>query len=170
MDRAVPGKHAHRSAGPKQIPASPRPSGRLDLAENLGVREITRESGSVVEQERDAVVGMTRRVQDLAGQADSFKEGAAVAQREQRIAMRCDVHEAVAPVHESIQREKRRSLFLQDDKLDAETFQLLGETCMIHMVVRCETVPDLAERHPHTRKVGFQHAHRPRVAEIKEKA
>ena len=67
------GINAPGAALPQQAPACSDDAG-IFQADVIRLREIAREDRTIVEQQGDAVFGVTRRVQDLPGDADALQQ------------------------------------------------------------------------------------------------
>ena len=100
------------------------------------MREVAGERRAVVEQERNAVVRVSRRVHDLARDADLIEERATLGGGDRDIVVRRDVHVLILRLGPLFHERDRGDLHVEHQQRNTCQFQLLGESSVINMVAR----------------------------------
>ncbi len=168
-DRAVRRIHGRRAFGENALPALPRKVGRV-VGQERGVGQVAGERGAFVKYQRDAVVRMSRRGNDLAVNADALEKVAAGRFGEHDIALHGDFGVVVLGLGMAAHERDRRDLDVENEQLDAQLFQFLGESGVINMVVGNELVGYLFEANTLAAAAVTHHAQRAGPARVEEQA
>ena len=111
--------------------------------------QVARKGPAFIQDQRDAVIAVPGRVQDLAPQPDACQKFSALSQVDNEIIILCDWYVGKILAFEIFRKGRDAgSLEIQNDEMDALQLELLDETRMVWVEMCDQQVFDLVQRNP----------------------
>lgn len=133
---------------------------RIPHAREFRWREIAGEDRAIVEQERDAMIGVPGRVDDFAGDAEPGEQVAALVAGDDAIPVECDLGVVVVRLRPLLHQRKMRKLEIDHEESHTGELEILGEPGVVDVKVGGEAVANFLERNSPAAEIGLHLSHR----------